>query len=80
MFGIKLSLRYPSRRCKLSLIPMPNFNLQNALDRLGWSKKDLADKLGISRVAVSKWADSPPSYAIAYLELALKIKDLSNSI
>ena len=50
------------------------------LEGLNWSKKALADRLGLSRVAVSKWGSNPPRYAMAYLELAYKVQLLARSI
>lgn len=53
---------------------------ENYLKSLGMTKKDLSERLGVSTTSVSKWGDNPPRYALAYLELAMKVKTLANSI
>ena len=53
---------------------------ENMLSEAKMTKTALAERLGLSRVAVSKWKDSPPRYAIAYLELVIKIKLLAQSV
>ncbi|MFZ5783987.1 MAG: helix-turn-helix domain-containing protein [Pseudomonadota bacterium] len=50
-----------------------------ALKALGWSKAELARRLGIHPNSVSKWA-SPPQYAMAYLRQSLGIKDLADRL
>ena len=45
---------------------------QGLLDRAGIRKAELARRLGITANAVSLWKDSPPQYAIAYLELLIE--------
>jgi transcriptional regulator with XRE-family HTH domain len=42
------------------------------LARAGLTKAELARRLGISSNAVSKWGNSPPRYAVAYLELLIE--------
>lgn len=42
------------------------------LSRAGLSKAELARRLGITANAVSKWGDSAPVYAVAYLELLIE--------
>ena len=45
----------------------------------GWRRADLARALGISPVTVTRWKDSPPKYALAYLRLrAGMVKVLTN--
>lgn len=46
------------------------------LRQAGLSKKQLAFNLGISQNAVSKWKDSPPKYALAYLEQYIENREL----
>ena len=42
------------------------------LKKAGITKAELSRRLGITQNAVSKWGDSPPQYAVAYLELLVK--------
>lgn len=44
---------------------------EQALATLGWSKRELARRLRVRAGTVSEWKDSPPGYALAYLQLAL---------
>ena len=46
--------------------------LKALLGRAGISKAELARRLGITANAVSKWRDSGPRYAVAYLELLIE--------
>ena len=39
----------------------------------GWRKADLGRALGVSATTVSRWNDSPPRYALAYLELRSRV-------
>lgn len=50
--------------------------MKKVLQELGWSKAELARRLGLSANAVSAWGDLPPRYAQAYLDLALRVKRL----
>lgn len=45
-----------------------------ALETLGWSKRELARRLRVRAGTVSEWRDSLPGYALAYLQLALDAK------
>ena len=42
------------------------------LCRAGILKSELARRLGITPNSVSNWKDSPPKYAVAYLELLIE--------
>ena len=42
------------------------------LNRAGITKAELARRLGITEGGVHKWKDSPPRYAVAYLELLVE--------
>ena len=42
------------------------------LGRAGITKAELARRLGITANAISKWGNSPPRYATAYLELIIE--------
>ena len=42
------------------------------LERAGVTKAELARRLGLTGNAISKWGDSPPRYAVAYLELLIE--------
>ena len=44
--------------------------VEHYLDLLGWTKRDLAAKLGVRPQTITEWGKSPPQYAIAYLKLA----------
>ena len=43
----------------------------------GLKKKQLAEYLGLKQATVSAWQGDPPGYAIAYLELYIKMKRVS---
>lgn len=45
---------------------------RDLLLRAGITKAELARRLGLSPNTVSKWRDSPPRYAVAYLELLIE--------
>lgn len=42
------------------------------LKKLGLTKREFAERLGVSPHQVSVWKEKPPRYAMAYLELLLK--------
>lgn len=42
------------------------------LERAGITKAELARRLGLSARSVSAWSDSPPRYAVSYLELLIE--------
>ena len=46
--------------------------LKELLKRAGITKSELGRKLGLTANGVSKWKDSPPKYAVAYLELLIE--------
>ena len=50
--------------------------VDEALDELGWTHADLADRLGIHRVTVTRAIHEPPKYITAYLDLAVAIHRL----
>ena len=41
----------------------------------GLTKRELAERLGVSAHQVSVWKQNPPLYALAYLELYVKLKE-----
>ena len=43
------------------------------LKRAGLTKAELARRLGLNIRTVSSWRDSPPRYAVAYLELLVEV-------
>lgn len=47
------------------------------LKESGISKTELADRLGLGLNTVSGWGESPPQYALAYLELLCNVFDYS---
>lgn len=47
------------------------------LDRSGITKAELARRLGLTANAVSKWGNSPPGYASAYVELLIQSREMS---
>jgi transcriptional regulator with XRE-family HTH domain len=52
---------------------------KDALTRLGWSQADFADRAGLTRPTVSRWATgdvSPPPWAGAWLETLLDLAAL----
>ena len=57
-------------------------DLKHALKALGWTQAQLAENLGVDLATVSRWANGHlpvPQYAVSYLELAMKVKDFSDS-
>lgn len=48
--------------------------IKTDLDKLGWSKAELARRLGLKRTTVSGWRADPPQYARAYIALALELQ------
>ncbi len=45
---------------------------KNLLDRAGISKAELARRLKLHANSITNWGNSPPQYAIAYLELLIE--------
>lgn len=57
--------------------------LKQALRSLGWSQRRLAGVLEVNLATVSRWATGKlpvPGYCRAYLDLALRLHSLSESI
>lgn len=55
-------------------------DLKHVLNGLGWSQARLAKTLDVDIATVSRWANGHlpiPQYAVAYLELAMKVKTFS---
>jgi len=48
------------------------FPFDELLGRAGITKADLARKLKITPRTVSAWHETPPGYAVAYLELLIE--------
>lgn len=52
-------------------------DLEPSLLVLGWSRAELARRLGVHRNTADLWATKgPPKYARAYLELAVRVAAL----
>lgn len=51
-----------------------------ALTLLNWRRRDLAEKLGLARGTVYDWGGAAPRYALAYLELALMLKQCGDMV
>lgn len=49
-------------------------------NNLPMKKNVLAEKLGVTPNAVSKWGDYPPRYAIAYIELYCELEDVREQV
>lgn len=49
----------------------------HCLIELGWSKAELARRLGLHSNTVSQWGDDVPGYALAYLDLAVAVVSFS---
>ena len=45
--------------------------LSEMLREVGWSKRELARRLGVRANTVSDWGEDPPGYALALLRVAL---------
>lgn len=57
-------------------------NLKHSLKALGWTQAHLAERLGVDLATVSRWANGHlpvPQYAVAFLDLAIRVKDFSGS-
>lgn len=54
----------------------PSNSFKHLLKTAGITKAELSRQLGITADAVSRWGDSPPRYATAYLELLIEINGL----
>jgi transcriptional regulator with XRE-family HTH domain len=52
------------------------FDLDKALDALGWRRVDLAARLGMTPESISRWKKNVPQYAVAYLDAMLQIKKI----
>lgn len=50
------------------------------LKTLGLTKSKLAREMGIKPNTVSKWGDSPPGYALAYLDLLERLHKLERVV
>jgi len=53
--------------------------VDDLLTELGWSKKDLANRLGLHENTVYNWSDcesfeDAPQYAMAYLRVVVEVK------
>ena len=48
--------------------------LSALLKNVNMKKKELAEKLGLSRVTVSRWGEEAPRYAVVYLELLAEVR------
>lgn len=48
------------------------FPFNELLNRAGITKADLARKLEVTPRTVSAWHETPPGYAVAYLELIIE--------
>ncbi len=57
---------------------MTNFvgDFKELLARAGLTKAELARQLELSSRAVSKWKESPPGYAVAYLRVLIELNRL----
>ena len=45
----------------------------------GLTKAELARRLGITAHQVTVWKDAPPKYAVAYLELVIRIREANRA-
>ena len=46
--------------------------MKELLERAGLTKAELSRRLGLKPGTVVGWKDSPPGYAVAYLELLIE--------
>ncbi len=53
---------------------------QAMLKDLRWSKAELARRLGVHANTVLGWKDGAPDYALAYLRLAVRAKELGDQV
>lgn len=56
--------------------------LKHSLKTLGWTQAHLAERLGVDLATISRWANGHlpvPKYAVAFLDLAIRVKDFSGS-
>jgi transcriptional regulator with XRE-family HTH domain len=67
---MKRSTTYPSMTAQ---------QFKDALERLGWQQADFAERAGLTRTTVSRWATGaapPPPWAGAWLETLLDLAAL----
>jgi transcriptional regulator with XRE-family HTH domain len=50
--------------------------MEEALERLGWSKAELCRRLGLHRNTPSRWKDGVPRYVAEYLRVSLLAKEM----
>ena len=50
--------------------------LEEALERLGWSKAELCRRLGLHRNTPSRWKEGVPRYVAEYLRVSLLAKEM----
>ena len=50
-------------------------DLEAALDRLGWTKKDLSERIGVHQTTISRWGYVPGPVE-AYLDVMVKLKGI----
>jgi len=61
--------------CRVASTNGINEEFEAGLKTLGWSKAELARRLGLHPNSVSKWSE-PPLYAMAYLRVMVKLKEI----
>ena len=55
-------------------------NWLEMLKYLGWSKAELARRLGLHPNTISHWGDEAPGYALAYLRLAVRVREVAKEL
>lgn len=56
---------------------MTPVELDEALDRLGWSKAELCRRLGLHRNTPSRWSEVP-RYVAEYLRVSLLAREITD--
>lgn len=51
-------------------------DFESLLLRAGFTKRELARRLGVHPNTVSNWGGSPPQYAYVYLDLVIRVRGL----
>lgn len=55
-------------------------DFETLLSEMEMTKTALAERLGLNLATVFRWGAVAPRYAMAYLELAYKVKTLAKSL
>ena len=60
--------------------PTSNYDWQSALSALGWSKAELARRLGVHVNTVGSWGKKAPRYVEAFLALCSQVNEIQTGL